>query len=412
MPVIDKNMYEKLMDWCWDEENRPENQNILYVNSKDRDLTDATIRKMMFEIMKEDPHGEMYIAVFSAENFYRNMRGYYSHIAELYIHTTTENDYLLDIIEDYPPTCGWIVLVVENIELLSGKADEMKEMMESVFTFSARYPSIILVGEGEYETVFAGCEYALNEMTDGVAAKEDDDVVMVGCYNQEERPKREKLSYENADDHCLELNFYWDFLYRQLENRYFDYGVFKKLYRETLEYIKPRVTAEQMYRKDFRLVEYVGAMRKENNYNLDGCEPWEFDAAQDFSEGLYKAIINQFGYYDNVFLPGEDVEIGIAISEPSKDCGAIHISGAFYSTVKINTETVTSEMDRISNVILNTTYKGNRGSLLEYMQDKYVEEKGLESVPDEMIEVGNKLNSLMDGIKEAACRTVNKEHGS
>lgn len=60
MSVIDKNMYEKLKDWCdWGEGKRPKYQQIMYVNSHDRALTSATIRKLMFEMTKEDVHGEL-----------------------------------------------------------------------------------------------------------------------------------------------------------------------------------------------------------------------------------------------------------------------------------------------------------------------------------------------------------------
>ena len=49
MSVIDKHMYEKLKAW-WDG-SRPQNQYMLYVNAHDRALTDATLRKLMFEII-------------------------------------------------------------------------------------------------------------------------------------------------------------------------------------------------------------------------------------------------------------------------------------------------------------------------------------------------------------------------
>ena len=75
---------------------------------------------------------------------------------------------LEDIIKNFPPTCGWIVLIVEDIELLSDKAEETRMMMESIFEFSSKKPSIILIGEGDYKEVFADSEFALNEMGDGI----------------------------------------------------------------------------------------------------------------------------------------------------------------------------------------------------------------------------------------------------
>ncbi len=41
----------------------------MYVNSRDRTLTNATIKKMMFEMRKEDVHGELFMSFYSAENF-------------------------------------------------------------------------------------------------------------------------------------------------------------------------------------------------------------------------------------------------------------------------------------------------------------------------------------------------------
>ena len=43
MSVIDKHMYERLKKWC--DGKRPKNQFMMYVNSGDRALTDATIKK-------------------------------------------------------------------------------------------------------------------------------------------------------------------------------------------------------------------------------------------------------------------------------------------------------------------------------------------------------------------------------
>ena len=270
MSFIDKNMYENLKGWCdWTEGKRLKNEYVMYVNSHDRELTNATIRKMMFEMRREDIHGETLMAFYSAENFYRNMREYYTHIADLYMHKPTEDDDLLTIIRNYPPTCGWIVLIIEGVELLSGKAKEMQEMIEAIFAFSSKRPSIILVGTGDYKKVFAGCEFAMNKMIAGIEAKEDN-LVMVRCYDQEDNPIKENVKYTTSDDQLDELNFYWGILYKQLERRYFDYVSFKNMYKETLEYIVPRVTLEQIYRKDISLVENIGAMRKENNEHLDG----------------------------------------------------------------------------------------------------------------------------------------------
>ncbi|MCR5104465.1 MAG: hypothetical protein K6B68_08450 [Eubacterium sp.] len=48
MSVIDKNMYEKLKGWS--DRERPKNQFMMCVNSRDRALTDMTVRKLMCQL--------------------------------------------------------------------------------------------------------------------------------------------------------------------------------------------------------------------------------------------------------------------------------------------------------------------------------------------------------------------------
>ena len=272
MSVIDKTMYEYLKNWC--DFNRPENQHMMYVNSHDRALTNATIRKLMFEIKEEDIHGEVYIAFYSAENFYGNMREYYTHIARLYLQEPAEDEPIVDIIENIPPTCGWIILIVEDIETLSDDPGRMKEMFKSFLSFALDLSSIILIGDGDYKESFAGCELALNEMTDGINAKEEDDILMIGCYDQDVTPERQNVIYDSVEKHRNELDYYWDTMYAQLEKGFFDYEDYKFLFKETLEYIIPRVSKEKVNRKDLRLIENIGAMQRENHKDIEGCSIW------------------------------------------------------------------------------------------------------------------------------------------
>lgn len=410
MPVIDKNMYEELKRWCDRKEGSgiPGPQNIMYVNSHDRELTNATIRKMMYEIDKEDIHRELYTVFYSAKNFYRNMRDYYTHVAELYMHHPGENDPLVEIIDDLPPTCGWIMLIVEDIELLSGK-EEMQEMMETIFAFASRNSEIILVGDGDYKKVFEGCDYALKEMAEGIAAKEDDGLVMVACYDQELNPEIETLTYATDNDKRRELDFYWRTVYEQLEERYFDYDGFKNLFKDTFDYIVPRVSLEQVYRKDISLIENIGAMRKQNNNDLEGCELWEFDAARQFTNGLHTAIINHHGY--QVDFQKEKVGIDAIINEAEHDCGCIHVGGYTCTTINVNTDTVLSEMDELSDTIHECTYRYNSGRLWDYLQRKYEKEHGLKTGSGDLVETGNQLNSLIQDITDLADKTFNKISG-
>ena len=409
MSIIDKNMYEKLKFWCDRKKGCgiPRPQRIMYVNSHDRALTKSTIRKMMYETFKEDKEGEVYTAVFSAKSFHRKMRDYFTHISELYRHNPGENDPLLDIIDDLPPTCGWIILIVEDMDLLSDK-EEMREMMEAIFAFSSNNPEIVLVGDGDYKKVFSGCEFALKEMAEGIAAKEDDGLVMVACYDQDIDPETEVLTYETDDDRRDELDFYWETVYEQLKDGYFDFDGFKNLFRDTLDYIKPRVSLEQVYRKDIGLIEKIGRIRREKDNDFDGCNPWEFDTAKELSMGLYYSIINRFGEQDD--FGEEKIGIEVVIKDAEEDLGGIYISGSTYHTVMANVDNIISEMDQLSDVIREGTYGGDGGRIWDYLLDKQAEAGGIE-VTEEMKETGGKLGSLMQDIKDLADKTFNKMPG-
>ena len=373
MAVIDKNMYEKLKKWCdYGKEVRPKNQFVMYVNSHDRALTDATIRKLMFEMKEEDLHGELYMSLYSAVNFYNNMRDYYAHIAELYMRKPDEEDLLLDIINAYPPTCGWIVLIVEDIETLSEDSKKMQEMLKTILAFACKRSSIVLTGNGDYKDVFSSCEYALHEMYDGVTAKADSDRLMIGCYEQEKAPAQETVCFESPEKQRDELNCYWNVLYKQLDKRYFDYDHFKDLYKETLEYIIPRVTKDHVYRTDLWLIENIGKMSRYDHKDIEGCKPWEFEAAQEFAKGLHRAIINISTYGDNDEFSSGIIEIDVKIEERSEHYGTIHISGYAIDTIKVDVESVFREMDELAETILGCTYNGNSLQLWKYLRRKYV----------------------------------------
>lgn len=217
MSVIDKNMFDSLKVWCDRyEEMMPKHPNIMYVNSRDHSLTSATLRKLMYEVDKDDEWGELEISLYSAEGFYRNMHDYYSLVASLYGCIIKEDDPLEDILRKISASCGWIVLIVEDLETLSVDSAKMEEMMQTLVAFGYKAPSIILVGNGDYEEVFAGCEYALREMRNGGS---------IVCYEQEKSPQREKTLFETPDDQIEELIYYWNMVYQQLEQRLFHYGL-------------------------------------------------------------------------------------------------------------------------------------------------------------------------------------------
>ncbi len=363
MSVIDKNMFDSLKVWCDRyEEMMPKHPNIMYVNSRDHSLTSATLRKLMYEVDKDDEWGELEISLYSAEGFYRNMHDYYSLVASLYGCIIKEDDPLEDILRKISASCGWIVLIVEDLETLSVDSAKMEEMMQTLVAFGYKAPSIILVGNGDYEEVFAGCEYALREMRNGGS---------IVCYEQEKSPQREKTLFETPDDQIEELIYYWNMVYQQLEQRLFHYEFFKELYKDTLEYILPRVGKEQVFRKDIRLFKSMGAMCRKDEKELYGCKPWEYDAAQNFLEGLLDAIINRDG--DNNDLSGENVWIRVVVEEkPTVINGIECLEGFTCTPIKVGIDNLNYKMDELAAVIHDQTYEGNKVAI-QYLKDNLLE---------------------------------------
>ena len=357
MATIDKTMYEKLKKWCDRcEGSRPANQHIMYVNSHDRTLTNATIRKLMFEMNEEDVHSELYSAFYSAGIFYRNMRKYYTGISKLYFRNPMKDAPLLKIIEDIPSTCGWITLIVGDIEELSEDTEKIQEMMDTLFAFASKHSNIILTGSGDYRDVIAGNDRAMHAIDEGSTAKEDERI-KVGYYDQGTDPVRENITFKTEDLHRKELNFYWDALYKQLETDYFDYEDYKSLFKETLGYILPRVTEEKIYRKDLILIENIGAICSADHEIIEGCRPWEFEAARKFARGLHEAIVNRYGENDD--LSEGEMKIDAVIEEPTEDHGALHISGSICIIIDIGIDTACQKMDKLSETIHRCTYRGN-----------------------------------------------------
>ena|GEM_PF-2547569 len=407
MPVIDKKLYEVFKKWCDGE--RPKNQFMMYVNTNDRKLTNATIRKLMFEIYKEDVEGEEYVAFYSAENFYRNMHDYYSHVGEMYFKKPGAADPIEDIIKDIPPTCGWITLIVEDMEDLSGQNEKMQKMISAFISFAAKCANVILLGKGGVKDVFAGCDDVLEWMSDGIEAKEDDNRVMIGYYDQEAIPEKEKIVFESLEKQRYELDFYWNTIYEQLEEKYFDYEDFKTIYKETLEFLIPRVAKDHVYRKDLWLIENIGAMSREENKNIEGCKPWEFDSAKEVTMGLHKAVINTLD--DNDEFSSGNIELDVEIKEPEKNYGAIRIGGYTCTAVCVNVDNVFKEIDDLAEAIHKTTYDEDFGYLWEYLKKKKSKESDTETSADCTENTANAMNKLMDSIKKAADKSLNKDPG-
>jgi len=406
MAVIDKHMYGELKKWC--DRERPKNQFMMYVNSNDRALTDATIRKLMYEIDAEDIHCEGYISFFSAKSFYSNMREYYSHIAELYFQNPADDDSIIDIIKSISPTCGWITLIVEDIEAFSDDKEKMEELFKTFSSFAAKRSNVILIGNGDYKEVFAGCESALQKIDCGIKAKTEENVLMIGCYDQEETPEKETVSYETEEKHRNELDYYWETFNEQLKKGHLDYNYFKVLFKETLEYLIPRVTKDQVYRKDLWLIEKIGAMPGSKNMNIEGCKPWEADASVKYAAALHEAIINTYNYNDDFSLG--KIALNVIIEDPKEDHGSLHISGFSSTTMTVSVDTINKKIDNLAEAIHIRTYGGKTGNIFKLIHE-LDEDDDNEQSTEQMEEANNEFAALIGSIKDVADETINKDPG-
>lgn len=406
MSVIDKHMYERLKKWCDGE--RPKNQFMMYVNSSDRALTDATIKKLMYEIEEEDIHGEEFVSLYSAKKFYNNMRKYYSHIAELYMQKPADDEPLEEMIKRFPSTCGWITLIVEDIDDIADDKEKTEEMIKSFMSFAAKRSNVILIGNGDYKETFAGCEFALWKMDYGIKATLEENVLMIGRYDQNELHEKEIVSYETEEKHRSELDYYWEALNEQLEKGYLDYNYFKMLFKETLEYLIPRVTKDQVYRKDLWLIEEIGEMHSSEIKKIEGCKPWELEASIKFATALHKAIINTYNYNDDFSLG--KIELDVTIDAPNEDHGSLHISGYLDTTMTVSVDTVNKKIDNLAEAIHIRTYGGGTGNIFKLIHE-LDEDDDNEHSTEQMEEANNAFAALIGSIKDVADKTINKDPG-
>ena len=364
MPVIDKRMYKELKKWWYC--TGPYGKDLIYVNSNDRVLTDSTIRKMMYEIDKEDKYGDLFISLYSAENFYYNMRDYFTHVAELKcLEKPTDDQPIEDIIESIQTPCGWIILIIEDIDSLYEAYGKLEEMMKYILSFALRSPYIILTWNEDHESFFSVYEHALQEISNGDTATDDDDPISMGIYDQEnESLEIDIVAFDSPDDQRDELDYYWHLVYEQLINKYLDYVNYKSLYKDTLDYLIPRMTKEYVYRSDVKLIEDIARISRKEPDDIDGCMPWELDAAKEFSRSLNEAII-----YNHDVNRESEIELHIVVEDPPKEHeNSICSYGYSCMSVNISVDNVIQEIDRIAGLIHECTYKGNFREVLKYMQ--------------------------------------------
>ena len=85
-----------------------------------------------------------------------------------------EDDTIDDIIGKYSSLGGWLTLIIEDMELMADKPEQLQEMYDSLIRFAAKRSNVILVGNGDYQKVFGGCESIVSSFIYHANAKEED----------------------------------------------------------------------------------------------------------------------------------------------------------------------------------------------------------------------------------------------
>ena len=366
MATIDTEMYADLKKWCdWD---RPQNQFIKFMYSKNKMLTNATIRKVMFEIDKGDKYGEKYVALYSAKNFIRNMRTYFTDIAKLYRRTPDDDASLEEILERIPATCTWITLIIKDLEELSGQHDELEQVFRNLVVFATKGANLILIADSDYEEIFSECKYASAAIKAPFGVNETCKLLLADRYEQDENPEEKELTFESASDEREELNFYWSLLYERFEQNYFDYEYFKVLFIETWEYFIPRVATKQIFRQDISLIERIEYFNfcyshADENNRMDGCSSWELEAAKQFVEGLNNSLIDW--YCEDIDFSDRTLFFRTRIDIVPYEHGSCYVTGGLLATMEVTTENFMDKIDMLAEAIHLSAYDGDSSAAMK-----------------------------------------------
>lgn len=352
MATIDTEMYVDLKNWFDGDE--PQNRSVKFVCSKNKMLTNNTIRKVMFDIDKEDEDDENYVALYSARNLFQNMRTYFSDIAKMYFCTPNDDTTLQEILDMIPPSCYWITLIIKDLEELSGQHNELQQFIQNLATFAEKGARLILIAESNDEKIFSECKCACAAIKAAFGTDEANKFLLPGTFEQDENPKEKEISFESASDERAELNFYWNLLYEQSGQNYFDYEFFKELFKETWVYFIPRVAAKQIFRQDISLIEKIGYFSKcYSRYNegnrIDGCSPWELDAAAQFMIGLNDSLIDwkceDIDFADRTLSFKARIDIG------SREPETLYVSASVFIPVKVTPENFPDKIDALAEML-------------------------------------------------------------
>jgi len=345
--TIDKNMLGFL---------HQSQKSVVYINSRDRELTDNTLERFIYEKACEDIHGDCYYDMFSAISFVHCNYDYYRYIAKACIEDLNGDETLDELFEKIYHSVGWVTLIIRNIDLVADKKEQLDEMIQYLYRFAGRKAHIIISGNGSVEEVLRNTHAALDTVSFS-AFEADDECVRTVIFEQEEKPETEEIIYAEPMEENEELIYNWEIMnYYLSEYNCFDFSYFKRLYFQTWQYFGSRIKEEYCYRKDILLIREMSYFKRSDGQEIYGCKNWEYDAAYQLTKGLTYGIA---GEYHNV-LDEKSLLIDVTIHEPEYNSPSIHITGYMERPIRLIRRHYEMAIDALTEEIHRVTYEGEQ----------------------------------------------------
>ncbi|SEL40450.1 hypothetical protein SAMN02910353_02534 [Ruminococcus sp. YRD2003] len=343
--TIDKNMLEFL---------HQSQKSVVYINSRDRELTDNTLERFIYEKERENIFGDCYNDMFSAVSFVQRNYDYYRYIAKSCIGDLSGDETLDELFEKIYHSVGWVTLIIRNIDLVADKKEQLDEMIQYLYRFAGRKAHIIISGSGSIEEVFGNTDAALDTVSFS-AFEADDECVRTVIYEQEEKPETEEIIYAEPMEENEELIYNWEMMnYYLSEYNCFDFSYFKRLYFQTWQYFGSRIKEEYCYRKDILLIREMSYFKRSDGQEIYGCKNWEYDAAYQLTKGLTYGIA---GEYHNV-LDEKSLLINVMIYDQEYNGSGIHITGYMERPIRLTRRHYEMAIDALTEEIHRITYDG------------------------------------------------------
>ena len=342
--IIDKNMLEFL---------HQSHKSVVYINSRDREMTDNMLKRFIYEEERETD-GDLYYDMFSAVSFVHCNYDYFRYIAEACLDDLNGDETLDELFENIYNSVSWVTLIIRNIDLIADKKEQLDEMIQYLYRFAGKKAHIIISGNGSIKEVLRNTDAALDTVSFS-AFEADDECVRTVIYEQEEKPETEEIIYAEPMEENEELIYNWEIMnYYLSKYNCFDFSNFRKLYFQTWQYFVSRIKEEYCYRKDLLLIREMSNFKKSKCQEIYGCKKWEYDAAYQLANGLTYGIADVYGYV----LDEKSLLISVMIHEPEYKSHGIHISGYMDIPFRLTRSNYETVVDDLTEEIHRVTYKG------------------------------------------------------